>query len=710
MSPRPPLPSEGLVSHRIFEWSLLLSLTTILATICDVSLAFQPKLHCAVSSHVRATRPWNCVISLHSKLDESNDNKRQAFFERALQKIQRRIIDEVDELDILVENVDHESEFDALKALAVKTRLEAEKMELSLTLTKITKLEGMIHENEDDRTSILRDIQLLMTKTNALENGIKQVLLSESSQCESLRISGNTTQTTRKNIVQEIIDGDKPLLSDDMRKNAISSFDKLPMQVKDMMARTVGLNGENATAVVDKLMAEGRLYEGDADGQFTMAAKANEFENLDVFINTDFAEFNSFVQSLLPESTRKQPLKEEYIDALFSEVLGKDNFNPTERKPQSVPGGYLIRGESKIKSIKGKDDGDLLIEALDRKIAESSVAGKIQAFYILDPTPPSGEEILNDEDESPVLLITNYDVSPDTKAWVNPTISFLGLASIAIFTLGSFASNEEIIGRINDANSDDSIDWLYNLSLPLAFSLLATQLCHEFGHLIVAKKDDIDIGTPTLVPGFQFGLTGAITPIKSPLLNIKSLFDFALAGPLFGIAASVYLLYTGIEMTAFMDTSGLAQLPSIPVEVLRSSALGGGIIEFLLGNGVLNSPDPLQMIKLHPFGIAGFSGLMINSLSLLPIGNTDGGRICVTFFGRSFSRVVHGTTLFALVLAGIFGADQTNIFLCYAIFCQIWQSGIEIPCRNEVDELDSVRGIVAIAASLIVMLTLCPLP
>lgn len=695
-----------IISHCIIKRRLLLSLTIILVTICDVSLAFQPTVHCVVGSV--------SVISLQLKLEESNDNTRQPFFARALQKFQRRIIDEdeVDELDILEENVDHkrnESEVNALKALAAKTRLEAEKMELSLTLAKIAKLEGMIHENEDDRTSILRDIQVLMTKMNALEGRMSLVSLTESSESKSLGISDDAAQITTKNIVQEIIDGDKPLLSDDMRKDAISSFDKLPMQVKDMMARTVGLKGDNSTAVVDKLMAEGRLYEGDADGQFTMAAKANEFENLDVFINTDFAEFNSFVQSLLPESTRKQPLKEEYIDVLFSEVLGKDNFNPTERKPQAVPGGYLIRGQSKIKSIKGEDDGDLLIEALDRKIAESTVARKVQAFYILDPTPPSGEEILNDEDESPVLLITNYDVSPDTKAWVNPTISFLGLASIAIFTLGSFASNEEIIGRINDANSDD-IDWLYNLSLPLAFSLLATQICHELGHLIVAIKDDIDIGMPTLVPGFQFGMTGAITPIKSPPLNIKSLFDFAIAGPLFGITASMALLYTGIEMTAFMDTSGLAQLPSIPVEILRSSALGGGIIEYLLGNGVLNSPDPLQMIKLHPFGIAGFSGLMINALSLLPIGNTDGGRICVTFFGRSFSRVVHGTALFALVLAGFFGADQANIFLCYAIFCQIWQSGIEIPCRNEVDELDSVRGIIAIAASLLVMLTLCPLP
>lgn len=69
-----------------------------------------------------------------------------------------------------------------------------------------------------------------MTKTNALENGIKQISLSESSQSESLTISGNITQKTRKNIVQDIIDDDKPLLSYDMQEDAISNFYKLPMQ------------------------------------------------------------------------------------------------------------------------------------------------------------------------------------------------------------------------------------------------------------------------------------------------------------------------------------------------------------------------------------------------------------------------------------------------------------------------------------------------
>ena len=423
----------------------------------------------------------------------------------------------------------------------------------------------------------------------------------------------------------------------------------------------------------------------------------------------DFAEINTFVKSLLPEVTRKEPVNVEYVDALMEEVLGKDTFNVRERKPQAIPGGYLIRGESKVKSIEGRDDGDVLIEALDKKLSKSSVAGKVQVYYILDPTPPSGEEILADEDESPVLLVTNHDISPSTtKPFVKPGVTFLGLASIAVFALGSFAFNEDVVSRID--SSDGNLDWLYDLSLPLAFSLLATQIAHEIGHLIIAVKDGIDIGLPTLVPGFQFGLSGAITPIKSSPKNVKSLFDFAIAGPLLGMIVSLLLLYTGLEMTAFMDSAAQQQLPSVPAEVLRSSALGGGCIDYLLGDGVLNSPDPAQMIKLHPFAIAGFGGLVINALSLLPIGNTDGGRISLAFFGRSFSRVVQGTALLVLVISGFFGADEVNILLCYAIYAQFFQKEAEVPCRNEVDELDSVRGLVAIAMSLLVLLTLTPLP
>lgn len=85
--------------------------------------------------------------------------------------------------------------------------------------------------------------------------------------------------------------------------------------------------------------------------------------------------------------------------------------------------------------------------------------------------------------------------------------------------------------------------------------------------------------------------------------------------------ASLALMYSGLEQQVFMDAATQSQLPSLPVELLKSSSLAGGMVEWLLGEGVLLSPDPTAVIRLHPFAIAGFVGLVSNALNLLPIGS-----------------------------------------------------------------------------------------
>ena len=713
------------------------------AAITTCCAAFQVPMSRLLTPQFHNPLQLNNARAIHVLSLSNNDNEegeRVSFLAKALQKLQKKDADtdatlsEENAVAIRGTTTDAsnqdgtkeeekkvESEAAMLRALAGKTRLEAEKMDISLTLSKIAKLETTLAQaDKDERSNLLSEIQFLMKKFDAPPQQSEEKLSSTESSATKhseagktyLVNSGNQTEEGgKKNIVQEILDGDVPLLADDKREDAITGFEKLPQPVKDMMAKSVGMeDGSNSTAVVEKLMEENRLYEGDKEDNFSMSFKSDDIE--EIFEDLEFAEINSFVSSILPECTRKGPVKEEYVDAFYAEVLGKDTFIPRERKPQAIPGGYVIRGDSKVKSKEGRDSGDVLIEVLDEKISKSSVAGKIQAYYILDPTPPSGEEIMNEEDESPVLLITNYDITPDTAAWVKPTMSLVGLASIAAFSLGSFSFNDAVLDQISEsANSGDgNLDFLYDLSLPLALSLLGIQLVHEAGHLIVAIKDGINIGLPTIVPGFQLGLSGAVTPIRSSPKNIKSLFDFAIAGPLCGLLASLILLYNGLELTAFMDPAAQAQLPSISVEILRASALGGTIIDYLLGDGVLNSPDAQTLIKLHPFAISGFAGLVLNALSLLPLGNTDGGRISHAFFGRSFAKVVNGAALLFLVLAGVFGADEASILLFYAVYCQFWQKEAEVPCRNEADELDAARGFLAIGVSLLVLLTLIPLP
>lgn len=102
-------------------------------------------------------------------------------------------------------------------------------------------------------------------------------------------------------------------------------------------------------------------------------------------------------------------------------------------------------------------------------------------------------------------------------------------------------------------------------------------------------------------------------------------------------------------------------------------------------------------------------GCITNSLALLPLGNTDGGRISLSMFGRRGAFVVKLFTTLLLCLAGIVGMDNVNILLVYVLFATIWQRELETPIRNEVDELDFPRGLLGIAAGIVVGLTLIPM-
>ena len=53
--------------------------------------------------------------------------------------------------------------------------------------------------------------------------------------------------------------------------------------------------------------------------------------------------------------------------------------------------------------------------------------------------------------------------------------------------------------------------------------------------------------------------------------------------------------------------------------------------------------------------------------------DTDGGRMSISLFGRGFSRIIRGLVVFLMVLAGLFGGDECNVLLFYAVFATIWQ-------------------------------------
>jgi len=125
----------------------------------------------------------------------------------------------------------------------------------------------------------------------------------------------------------------------------------------------------------------------------------------------------------------------------------------------------------------------------------------------------------------------------------------------------------------------------------------------------------------TPVPSIQFGCLGTITPLKSPPPSLNSLFDFGVAGPLLGMVASLAFLVQGLTMTAALDVNQAATLPVLPVDLVRTSALGGGLVETFLGRGAIIQGVSDGFVPLHPFAISGFVGILINALALLPLGS-----------------------------------------------------------------------------------------
>jgi hypothetical protein len=89
--------------------------------------------------------------------------------------------------------------------------------------------------------------------------------------------------------------------------------------------------------------------------------------------------------------------------------------------------------------------------------------------------------------------------------------------------------------------------------------------------------------------------------------------------------------------------------------------------------------------------------------------DTDGGRVSTAMFGRSATYLTGSALAILLSIVGLFGADEARILLTYVLFSVIWQSELETPARNEVEEVDLVRGFFGIATGLVVALILVPL-
>ena len=182
-------------------------------------------------------------------------------------------------------------------------------------------------------------------------------------------------------------------------------------------------------------------------------------------------------------------------------------------------------------------------------------------------------------------------------------------------------------------------------ALPLLFILL----CHEFGHYLAARYHGVATSPPYFIPFPNLiGTLGAFIAIRSPILNRRQLMDIGAAGPLAGFVPALFLLVWGYAL------STVEPLPSLPegfaVPVFGDSLLTLGIQTLFFGT----LPEGAALF-LHPMAFAGWVGMLVTMLNLLPVGQLDGGHIAYALLGRRQWHLAPFVLLLLLVL-GVLGA------------------------------------------------------
>ncbi|MFL3027957.1 MAG: site-2 protease family protein [Candidatus Neomarinimicrobiota bacterium] len=179
--------------------------------------------------------------------------------------------------------------------------------------------------------------------------------------------------------------------------------------------------------------------------------------------------------------------------------------------------------------------------------------------------------------------------------------------------------------------------------IPFSITLMLILGCHEFGHYYYALKHNVDATLPYFLPAppyiFIIGTFGAFIKIKSPIYKKDALLQIGAAGPIAGFIIAVPALVIGLLLSDVIEINNQYN------GIILGDSLLMKIFTYIIFPDLGNGYD----ILLHPVAFAGWIGLLVTMLNLLPVGQLDGGHIAYAMLGNK-QGLVGWITLGALFL------------------------------------------------------------
>ena len=353
----------------------------------------------------------------------------------------------------------------------------------------------------------------------------------------------------------------------------------------------------------------------------------------------------------------------------------------------------------------------------DSARAYDEIATALKPYYL---TP-----LFRKDNEQAVILLVQGVANPKpSNPWIN-----LGLfiaTVISVLYAGALYS-------YNGPSPDNLLGQLLaplkhlELGIPFAVSLLAILLAHEFGHYLAGRYHKTVVTLPYFIPFplSPFGTMGAAIQLKEPPKNKRILLDIGLAGPIAGLVVAIPVLIYGLTL------SKIAPLPtSISGDFVLQ--IEGNSIIYLLSkylvfhqwlpvpldfNGLppllywiryffTGEPSPLGGLDviINPIAWAGWAGLLVTALNLIPAGQLDGGHLAYTWLGKK-ALYLWPFILVGLVLLGFVWSGWWLWALLIFFLGRLYAEPLD-----QITPLNRSRKALAILGLVIFLLVFMPVP
>jgi membrane-associated protease RseP (regulator of RpoE activity) len=220
---------------------------------------------------------------------------------------------------------------------------------------------------------------------------------------------------------------------------------------------------------------------------------------------------------------------------------------------------------------------------------------------------------------------------------------------------------------------------------------------HELGHYFAARRHNLAVTLPYFIPfpvGL-FGTLGAFIQLREPLKNRKMLLDVGAAGPLMGLIFAIPILFIGLStsITGPISPGGLVEGNSLFYALAKSLVFG----EFL--------PNGRVDVYVNQLAWAGWTGLFITGLNLIPLGQLDGGHVIYSLVGRLSRRLFYPTIVVLAVLTFISNGALLLLLVLLVILGRVYAVPLD-----DITALDTRRRWIAVLTLVIFLAVYVPIP